>query len=163
MAANASPTGPMFPRGVESKVEQYLKTNCRHPCSFSQLKAWSDCRIASGASIDRVLRATIPASHPCGMCSADRPKNCIVASPPFARVLAISLAPVKSSAITPRYMCVSFGKPWSAGSTGYSCVPSHPRLPHEIGAQLHWRGSEEAFVHELQARRDTRPERHVPD
>jgi hypothetical protein len=47
------------------------------------------------------------------------------------------------------------------GSTGDTFAPAHPRLSLEIGAQVHWRGSEEAFVHELQARRDTRPERHV--
>jgi hypothetical protein len=34
-----SRTGPILPSGVESKVEQYLKRNCRHPCAFSHSSA----------------------------------------------------------------------------------------------------------------------------
>ena len=61
-SASASPTGPILPSGVESKVEQYLKTICRQPCRRSQSSAASDCATASAAAIERLFSATTPAS-----------------------------------------------------------------------------------------------------
>ena len=40
--ARASATGPILPSGVESKVEQYLKKNCRHPWACNHSSAASD-------------------------------------------------------------------------------------------------------------------------
>ena len=46
-SSSASLTGPMLPRSVESKVEQYLNRICRAPRSRSQASAASDWPIAS--------------------------------------------------------------------------------------------------------------------
>ena len=92
----------MLPSGVESKVEQYLNTNCRHPCARSHSKASIESATASAAAIERLFSATTPASQVSGAGFVGRPRNCTVASPPLASVLAMSLAPVKSSAMTPR-------------------------------------------------------------
>src|SRR4051794_17958429 len=92
----------MFPSGVESKVEQYLNTNCRQPCARSHSNASSESATASAAGIERLFRATTPASQASGAGFVGTPRNCTVESPPLASVFAMSLAPVKSSAITPR-------------------------------------------------------------
>jgi hypothetical protein len=84
----------MLPAGVESKVEQTLNTTCRQPSPKSQSSAASDCATASGAGMDRLLRATTPASQAAATGASGTPRNCTVASPPLASVLAMSLAPV---------------------------------------------------------------------
>src|SRR3546814_10619355 len=60
-SSSASATGPMFPAGVESNVEQYLKRNCLQPWRFSQSSASRLRETASSAATERVLRATTPA------------------------------------------------------------------------------------------------------
>src|ERR687883_1841659 len=105
-SARASATGPMLPSGVESKVEQYLNTTCRHPCALSQCNASSEAATASSTGTDRDFSDTTPASTSGAAASRGTPMYCEVTSPPcpgkpLARVLAMSLAPVKSSAITP--------------------------------------------------------------
>ena len=106
-SASASPTGPILPSGVESKVEQYLKTNLPAALAPAASRApASDCATASAAGIERLFSATTPASISAGAGSVGRPRNCAVREPPWpgnplASVLAMSLAPVKSSAITP--------------------------------------------------------------
>ena len=96
----------MLPPGVESKVEQYLNINWRQPCACSHFSAARDCTTASPAGIDRLFRATTPASISSGAGVEGTPRNWAVRKPPcpgspLASVLPISLAPVKSSAITP--------------------------------------------------------------
>jgi len=98
-AASASPTGPMLPSGVESKVEQYLKMIWRQPCAFSHSSAASDWATASAAGIERLFSETMPASQSGGAGLPGTPRNCTVASPPvppppLASVLAMSDAPV---------------------------------------------------------------------
>src|SRR3954469_8404296 len=105
-SARASATGPMLPSGVESKVEQYLNTTCRHPCAFSQCNASSEAATASSTGTDRDFSDTTPASTSGAAVPRGTPMYCEVTSPPcpgkpLARVLAMSPAPVKSSAITP--------------------------------------------------------------
>jgi hypothetical protein len=99
-----------LPAGVESKVEQYLKTNWRQPCARSQSRAASDWATASAGAIERLFSATTPASQRAGAGPFGTPRNCVVVSPrppcPRASVLAMSLAPVKSSAMTPSSMAV---------------------------------------------------------
>src|SRR3546814_18017918 len=55
-SSSASAPGPMFPAGVESNVEQYVKRNCLQPWRFSQSGASSLRETASYAPTERVLR-----------------------------------------------------------------------------------------------------------
>lgn len=52
----------MFPRGVESKVEQYLKYILSAPRSSSQFTAASDSATASSGAMERLFSATTTAS-----------------------------------------------------------------------------------------------------
>src|SRR5262245_1932028 len=76
----------------------------------------------------------------------------------------MSLAPVKSSAMTPRYMD-SAGFACSCSSAGPPdallrlSIPS--RLRVHVGAQIHRRWREQALLHELQIGCNARLERHV--
>ena len=107
-SAIASATGPMLPAGVESKVEQYLKKNCRAPAPRNQSRAASDCATASAAGMVRDFSATTTASTSDGSRSAGgTPKSCTVRIPWRTRVLARSVAPVKSSATAPSNKAMS--------------------------------------------------------
>ncbi len=106
---SASATGPILPSFVESKVEQYLNRICVAPCASSHSQAASDWATASAAGMVRLFSATTPASQLAGAGPGGMPTNCIVAMPPLARVLARSLAPVKSSAMQPRSMGSALG------------------------------------------------------
>src|SRR5690606_7594040 len=108
-SSSAWATGPMLPRGVESKVEQYLKRYWRAPARRSQASAARLWSTASAGSTLRVLSATTTASAPAAPeaapSSASPSGGMPIASTvriPFAvRVLARSEAPVKSSAMLP--------------------------------------------------------------
>ena len=97
----------MLPASVESKVEQYLKKNRTQPASCSAFRASSDWATASAAGIERVLSATTTASTSSGIVPfAGTPIVWIVRMPPLTSMPAMSVAPVKSSAITPRMAMV---------------------------------------------------------
>ena len=61
-SSSASATGPILPFSVESKVEQYLKKNCRTPALRSHSSAASDIPMASSTGLVRDFRATTTAS-----------------------------------------------------------------------------------------------------
>ena len=103
---SASATGPMFPCGVESKVEQYLKYRRSAPWAFNQRTASSDSATASAAGSDRLFRATTTAWQFAGMKASWQGQiSSRVFSPPAVRNEAASPAPVKSSAMQPIVRC----------------------------------------------------------
>jgi hypothetical protein len=92
-----------LPASVESKVEQYLKKKRTQPAACNAFSASSDCETASVAGMDRVLSATTTASISSGIVPlAGTPMVWMVRMPPLTSMPAMSVAPVKSSAITPR-------------------------------------------------------------
>ena len=92
----------MLPASVESNVEQYLKKKRTQPAAWSAFSASSDWETASLAGIERVLSATTTASTSSGIVPLDgTPIVWIVRIPPLTNMPAMSVAPVKSSAITP--------------------------------------------------------------
>ena len=102
-ASSASATGPILPCGVESKVEQYLKKNCRAPTAVSQRKAAKDSSTASATGEVRDLSAmTMASASGTGIATSGTPSNCTVRMPLRTRVLARSVEPVKSSPMQPR-------------------------------------------------------------
>src|SRR5690554_1045374 len=113
-SSRASLTGPILPVSVESKVEQYLKKICRGLRACSQSRAARELATALEAGVERDLSATTMASafssaalswgdnNPSGM-----PIICTQRIPPRTRLLARSVAPVKSSAMAPNTMDMS--------------------------------------------------------
>ena len=105
---SASATGPMLPSSVLSKVEQYLKKNCRHPARRSQASAARLCCTASRTGAVRDFSATTTASASSGTAVSDgTPMSCTVRMPPRTSIEQRSVAPVKSSAMAPSSMVVS--------------------------------------------------------
>ncbi len=80
-STSASATGPILPASVLSKVEQYLKKNCRHPAACSQRSAARLSRTASPAGTVRDFSATTTASASGGGPSGT-PISCTVRIPP---------------------------------------------------------------------------------
>ena len=92
----------MFPTGVESKVEQYLNCARETPTRRNAFRAESDWVTASGAGMERVLSATTTASaSPKSKSAAGGPIVKTTFIPPRTSIEPMSVAPVKSSAITP--------------------------------------------------------------
>ena len=110
----------MLPAGVESKVEQTLKMNWRAPAACSQRSAASESATACAAGVVRDFNATTTASA-CATSAATSPWGtpitCTVRRPPRTNMLAMSVAPVKSSATIPR------------ATPRVTAMPSCPALP----------------------------------
>ena len=104
-SSSASATGPMLPASVESKVEQYLKRICFAPRSRNARALASDWATASGDGEVRDLSETTTASAS-GSADADAgtPIACTTLMPARCSISATSVAPVRSSATTPRSM-----------------------------------------------------------
>ena len=102
-SSSASATGPMLPASVESKVEQYLKRICFAPRSRSARALASDWATASAAGEVRDLSETTTA-WASGSADADAgtPIACTTLMPARCSMSATSVAPVRSSATTPR-------------------------------------------------------------
>ena len=93
----------MLPASVELKVEQYLKKKRLQPAACSASSAASDWAMASLAAIERVFSATTTASTSSGIAPfGGTPMVWMVRMPFLTSMPAMSVAPVKSSAITPR-------------------------------------------------------------
>src|SRR5262249_30084428 len=122
-ASRASATGPMLPASVESKVEQYLKKYWRAPAARSRASAARDIATASAAGMVRDFSATTIAS------ASGTPISCTVRMPWRTRVLARSVAPVRSSAMQPRR---------SATAT---LLPRRRQPGHGVGTELHGAGA----------------------
>ncbi len=121
----ASATGPMLPMSVESKVEQYLKKICRVPRPLSQARAASDSVTASCTGQVRDFKATTTASaspRSFRLAPEGTPLTCTVRMPFLTRVLARSVAPVKSSAMHPNTMDMGVASPrWRPLPGGRGC------------------------------------------
>jgi len=93
----------MFPSGVESKVEQTLKKNRSAPRPRShRSEATLSCTACSTGAL-RDFSATTTASASGSSSSAEgTPITWVVRIPSCASTLAMSVAPVTSSAMTPR-------------------------------------------------------------
>ena len=102
---NASVTGPILPRTSPlyqlSKVEQYLKYTCLTCCSCNHAKASSDCFTASAGAMVRDFSATTTALQSAGSELVGTPMVCTTRIPARTKLLAKSVAPVKSSAMQP--------------------------------------------------------------
>src|SRR5215472_1201515 len=105
---SASATGPILPSSVLSKVEQYLKKNCRQPAVRSHSRAARLSSTACRTGVVRDFSATTTASA-LGAASSGRgtPISCTVRIPPRTSMEQRSVAPVKSSAIAPSSMASS--------------------------------------------------------
>jgi len=93
-----------------------INTNRWHPCACSQDRASRDCVMASCAATDRLLSEMTPASTSGKAGCLGTPRNGMVRGPPcpgipLVNVFAMSLAPVKSSAITPRSIVLTSSRP----------------------------------------------------
>ena len=102
---SASATGPMLPASVESKVEQYLNRICLAPRSRSARALASDWATASAGGQVRDLSETTTASASgSAAAEAGTPIACTTLMPARCSMSATSVAPVRSSATTPRSM-----------------------------------------------------------
>src|SRR5580765_2372099 len=120
----------MLPASVESKVEQYLKKYWRAPAARSRSSAARDIDTASAAGIVRDFSATTMASASGkGSVAAGTPITCTVRMPWRTRVLARSVAPVRSSAMQPR----------SSATVGL--LPRRREPGHGVGPELHAAGA----------------------
>src|SRR6185312_956909 len=129
-ASRASATGPMLPRSVESKVEQYLKKYWRAPAACSRSSAARDIATASAAGTVRDFNATTMASAAgSGSPTGGTPITCTVRMPWRTSVLARSVAPVRSSAMQPR----------SSATAGL--LPRRRQAGDRVGAELHAAGA----------------------